>query len=575
MTAAYTYNPAMWPPIAAALFLAALAGYSARRGHVPGALPLAIGSAFGVLWLVGLAMTALAADPATRLFWHRFQALWQLPGVTATTCFVLEYTEPGRWLRPRTLIALTSVCVIAFFTVIYNGSALMWRTLSVTPNGTVALTYAPPGLLLMIYGLSLFLINIAAALRLFLRSPGHRWPAVLLILAGGASRGIYMVAISEDERGAYATTLVVLAIVLSWTLYAVALFGFRILDPLGAARQTVIRQMREGMIVFDNAWRVVSVNPAAERLLAAPATRLRGQTWQAVLPGAPAPPEPLAGGSPAGELWQPDERAAAARCYALDLSPLTDPRGLPAGSLLLLLDITEQRAAQAQAQTQQRTLAILRERERLARELHDNLAQVLAFVNTQGQTARRLVERGDAAAASQHLARLVEVAQEADVDLREAILGLRVALADQGLLPALAAYLRQYEKRTGICAELITASAISDATFDPQVEAQFLRIVQEALTNARKHGQARAVRVTVGHEATAACVRITDDGCGFAAGAAASDAGGIGLRVMRERAEEMGGVLEVQSAPGCGTTVSVTVPLAAHTGGTNHARAAG
>jgi len=105
--------------------------------------------------------------------------------------------------------------------------------------------------------------------------------------------------------------------------------------------------------------------------------------------------------------------------------------------MLLLHDVTEQKQAEAQIVNQQRALAMLHERERLARELHDSLGQTFAFVNTQGQAIRRLLSRGDIATADEYVLRLVEVAREADMDIRESILGLRVAISGQGFFPVL------------------------------------------------------------------------------------------------------------------------------------------
>jgi signal transduction histidine kinase len=250
------------------------------------------------------------------------------------------------------------------------------------------------------------------------------------------------------------------------------------------------------------------------------------------------------------------------RLYALNCSALEDFRGQLIGHVLLLRDVTEQRRAQAQALEQQQTLAVLRERERLARELHDSLAQVLTFVNMQGQTARRLLARGEIDAADEQVARLVEVARDADVDIRESILGLRVALDQGGLWPALESYLNQYQQRYGIRAELSRPQTLGDGAFEPLVEAQLLRIIQEALTNARKHSSARSVFVTFTTQDGRAQVAVQDDGCGFDPEEVHGDsAGHVGLRVMRERAEEIGGALAVQSAPGEGTLVAVTVPL--------------
>jgi signal transduction histidine kinase len=580
MTDAPAAGAAMWLPVAAAIFLISLAVYSLRRREVPGALPLTAGALFGALWLLGLSMVAASYDAATMLFWHRFQAAWPLPSITAMTCFALEYAQPGRWLSRRNLLVLSVLPLVVGVAVFLPASSLVWQTLQVTPDGQVSVEYSGSGRLLVAYGVGLFLVNLVAYGWLFVRSPAHRGPVVVLLVGTAAARVLFVLATAQSVAAVPARALVVAAIALVWALYAVALFAFRILDPLGAARQTVIRQMREGMIVFDNRWRVVSANPAGETILQSPAARLRGKTWQEVMASAEArldPDRTVTG----ADLLAPSEitlgRGENARRYALDLSPLKDQRGLRAGSLLLLLDITEQRRAQAQAQEQQQMLAVIRERERLARELHDNLGQVIAFVNTQGQAARRVLARGDIATADAQLARLIEVAQEADTDVRESILGLRVAMADRGLLPALAEYLTQYQRRYGIETSLV-ATGVADGAFEPSAEAQLLRIAQEALANARKHGKAGRVRVSIDVCDEVAVLAIEDDGCGFDARGAAVD-GRVGLRVMNERAEEVGAALSVESGSGRGTRVAVTIPLrgdvASDRGGQTNARAAG
>jgi signal transduction histidine kinase len=183
-------------------------------------------------------------------------------------------------------------------------------------------------------------------------------------------------------------------------------------------------------------------------------------------------------------------------------------------------------------------------------------------VSIQGQAVRRLLARGEVAAADDQVGRMVEVARDADIDIRESILGLRVALAEGGIWPSLATYLGQYEQRYGIHTELRRPATLGDGAFEPLVEVQLLRIVQEALTNARKHSRARSVWVTFAAQDGCAQVTVQDDGCGFDAGEVYGDSNGrVGLRVMRERAEEIGGSLAVQSRPGEGTRVIVTAPL--------------
>ncbi len=96
MSAPYVYTTAIWPPILTALFLLALAVYSWRRRSVPGALPFAASGVFSALWAASYALQYAATDPLAKTLWLRFGLAWSLPGLTAITCFILEYAWPGR-----------------------------------------------------------------------------------------------------------------------------------------------------------------------------------------------------------------------------------------------------------------------------------------------------------------------------------------------------------------------------------------------------------------------------------------------------------------------------------------------
>ena len=192
----------------------------------------------------------------------------------------------------------------------------------------------------------------------------------------------------------------------AWTAYAIALFGFRILDPLPLARRAVIEQMQAGVVVFDNAWRVASLNPAAEKILGIAKRRCPRQDLGAsdasgragAFPGGST--HPAGGATELPKMIFGDRRRA--RHYAPVLSELRDFRGLLMGHMLMLHDVTEEQRARAQALEQQRSLATLRERERLARELHDSIGQVFGFANLKVGAARKLLADGKLAKAEDH-----------------------------------------------------------------------------------------------------------------------------------------------------------------------------
>ncbi|MBI3734029.1 MAG: ATP-binding protein [Chloroflexi bacterium] len=174
---------------------------------------------------------------------------------------------------------------------------------------------------------------------------------------------------------------------------------------------------------------------------------------------------------------------------------------------------------------------------------------------------RELLARGQTEMADTFLKRLVEVAQDAHADVREYILSLQTNVShEQPFIPTLRAYLQRFSQYSGIRTELRVGDGLDRADFDPSVEAQLMRIVQEALTNVRKHANARQASVSLALKAGAAQVEIADDGKGFDTSQLADDGRHFGQRIMRERAQEIGATLEVQSAEGQGTRVTVSVP---------------
>ncbi|MBM3469218.1 MAG: GAF domain-containing sensor histidine kinase [Armatimonadetes bacterium] len=210
---------------------------------------------------------------------------------------------------------------------------------------------------------------------------------------------------------------------------------------------------------------------------------------------------------------------------------------------------------------QVQSLAILEERDRLAREMHDSLGQSLGYLNLKSKLAEDLVLAGRTSEAQEELAQIRLTIYETYDEVRHAILGLRTAGVQQDLEATLRGQIGRLREQCGIPVDFEVRGSIPAV---PALAAvQVTRIVQEALTNVRKHARAGAVRVDLAAEEGRLVVRVSDDGCGFDVGAVQRAAGArFGLETMRERAESIGGTLEITSAPGQGTTVALLVPLA-------------
>lgn len=215
----------------------------------------------------------------------------------------------------------------------------------------------------------------------------------------------------------------------------------------------------------------------------------------------------------------------------------------------------------ARLHQQVRALAITEERERIAREMHDSLAQVLGYVNTKVQAAKVLLNSGQTGKALEQLDQMANAARAAYADVREGILSLRTSLEPhQTLVGTMSEYLPTWEEQSGVRARL-DAAGLPDGALSDLAEVHLLRIVQEALTNVRKHAQATEVAITMTRANGDVVTEIADNGRGFDP----HDRGSrgvpqFGMSTMRERVESLGGSLEITSATGEGTRVRVCLP---------------
>jgi len=204
-------------------------------------------------------------------------------------------------------------------------------------------------------------------------------------------------------------------------------------------------------------------------------------------------------------------------------------------------------------------VAVLEERYRLSREMHDGLAQTLSSLGWQVDHLAMLLEDGRLAPLASELTELRHTVREAYLDVREAIDGLRLPVDHPGgLTTALQEYVTDFTSRTGVMATLMSGGEVSPLS--PVMALQLLRIVQEALTNVRKHAAAHHARVQLHKDDGALLLSIADDGRGFNPDMPL-DHHHLGLASMRERTESLHGQFTLATGPKQGTHITVTVPL--------------
>ncbi len=213
--------------------------------------------------------------------------------------------------------------------------------------------------------------------------------------------------------------------------------------------------------------------------------------------------------------------------------------------------------------------AMMEERERLSRELHDGLAQLVAYLLVRIDTVTGLVNAGRRADAVAELERLRSVTDDLYSDVRESISGLRTRVSERGLLPAVREYIEEFEERHGINVDLHTDGLVDHPP--PLAEFQLFRIMQEALSNVRKHAATNSAWVSFTCRDHGVLVMVVGDyGQGFDLGEMMGPQGKrYGLATMRERTATAGGTFRVESRLGAGTRVTVELSVGNAMGGSN------
>jgi two-component system nitrate/nitrite sensor histidine kinase NarX len=201
-----------------------------------------------------------------------------------------------------------------------------------------------------------------------------------------------------------------------------------------------------------------------------------------------------------------------------------------------------------------REAAVSQERTLLARELHDSIAQSLSFLKIQVSLLRSAMDKQDSEQIRRTLDEIDAGVRESTNDVRELLVHFRTRTDSDDIEQALRTTLRKFEHQSGLAAQLEMHG--HGVALPSDVQLQVLHVVQEALSNVRKHAQASQVQVDV-YRSPQWVFRVRDNGQGFDPDSRTLDETHVGLQIMRERAERIGARIEVNSRPGQGTDVRI------------------
>jgi len=346
---------------------------------------------------------------------------------------------------------------------------------------------------------------------------------------------------------------------------AVAIINARLHEALQETNETLrtlIQASPLAVIVRDPDAKVQIWNPAAERIFGWSEQEILGNPYPLVPEDKQEEFRANLEGSLRGEaLSGLETRRLNKDGTLIDVGIWTGPLG-DGGAIVIVADITDRKRAQEVLLQQMKELAVLDERNRLAREIHDTLAQEFTAIIWQVNAAERTVEGGGKQAA-QSLERVRDLAREGLAEARRSVWDLRAGPLGGRTL---AEVLQQEMEKVTKGGDIQTSFNMSgeERVLLPGLEAAFLRICQESLANILKHANATEVTVTLAFDDSQVRLAIRDNGVGFDSAtprARDRESGGFGLINMRERARLLGGELTAQSEPGQGTLVEAILPL--------------
>ncbi len=549
------YNVYLTTLIISVLISAVLAVFFWRRHPAPGAKAMTGMMAAVFTVSMGYIVEVLTSTLAGRQIANDIEYIGITTGPVFWLIFTARYFRYDNWVLRRSYI-LTIIPIITIGLVWTNDfHGFMWHDAHLQTYGEFLVqikTYSVWFWVHSLYSYSLVLLGITIATRKLFH-PQHLYRnQAMLILFAAIFPLIWNVIYVLRAAPTYHVDLTPAAFMVSGLVIALGLFRFHILRIVPIARDVVVENISDGVMVLDDHERFLDLNQAAQEIIGSSAAKLIGNPSDVLWATQPE----LEGHFRSKDKLTTEIYLVKAKrgYYELNIVPLHDRQHVLIGRVVILHDLTRQKEFEEELRTLSHQVVHLQEEERAAisRELHDDIGQMLAYLTLQLERTRRLNPELAAGALQEMKASLAEtISQVRDISHR-----LRPPMLESGLLPALEELTRKLASKANITFDL-------NCTAIPAVSGELnlavYRIVQEALTNIIRHSRANKVKITLFQKDGQINLEVKDNGVGFDVSRATRTAGLIG---MKERVRSLGGRLVIQSAPGSGTIITAILPVA-------------
>lgn len=563
----FQYIPYIWLLVASSSVTLSLGIYALlRRKNAKGAVSFILSMFVVTIWSSGNALEMAAVDFSTKLFWANIEYFAYCYSPVTLLALCMEFTGYDKWVKNKKVWWLVVIPTIIMILVWTDGIfGLIRYDMHMDYSGLFPVIAKKYGPVFYIHAAYSHFLNITAWILItkavFFKNTVYKRQALALFFGLSLSvipNIVYISGISPVKRFDITPVFFGSAgLIMAW-----GIFRYKMFDLIPLARATIIETMEAGVLVLDLEDRVLDINPAFERILGLTASQISTKRVEEACYKIP-------------ELAKAcmDRRIAHiefsintmkdAKIYEALFSPLTDKEGIMIGRLAVIYEITDKKQAQQEFLRHQWSLAVIEERERMARDMHDNLGQVLGFINLQAQGIRHELLNAGVEIASTKFDKLIEATQEAHNDIRGYIRNARsTAFIEKDFITALGKDIVIFEEQTGILVEVDIPVDFTGEELEPIIRLNMLNIIKEALNNVRKHAEAHNVKVSISLSQGELCAAIQDDGKGFDINLYENGTNlKFGLNIMRERAAAIGAKIEIESSLGNGSCIAFYLPI--------------
>lgn len=562
---AYSYNSMIGPLLLSALVTLFL-GLFARAKHrnARGTDYFMISMFLVTFWSLSNAFEMAAMDLPLKLFWANMQYIAYCLSPVTLLIMCLDIIELHIVQRKRRIILLLIIPAITLLLVVTSRwHGLIRYDVHIDYVGEYPVIAKRYGIWFYVHAAYSYILNFSAMLTLvkalFHRKSLYRRQTILLLL------GICFIVVPNliyiSGFSPLKNDITPIFFVPAGILMLLAIFNNGMFDLVPMARTAVIEAMEAGVVVTDGQNRVFDMNQAFIKIAKINIADYYLMPIDEICKEIPEIANIVIDRkmSHADFMITDNDRS---KIYEMVLSPLKDKNNYDIGLLGLVYDITDKKQAQKEFLEHQWKMAVIDERERMIRDLHDNLGQVLGFINFQTQAIKLELSNEGIELVSDKLEQLISAVQNAHADMREYICSNRTSVSvERDFISSLKNDIESFKQQTGLHVRLDIPEEPIDKEFNSAVMANIQNIIREAMNNIRKHAKANEVRIAIRMKEDFMVISVADNGKGFEEiKNDYSVKNKFGIDIMKERAALVGGSISIETIPNKGSRIMIYVP---------------